>query len=65
VNVKSRLEKLERTRGVGDERVRFIARVPPKMTREEWQLRAREYQRTGVFTVNLAAAGDDSEYSAP
>ena len=60
MNVKSRVEKLERERG-DDEPVRFRVIVPPKMTREEWDRQAREFGRAGsrVFTVDLGATGRD------
>ena len=55
MNVKSRVERLERGRVGDSEAVRFRVIVPPKMTREEWQKKCREWQRDGarVFTVDF------------
>ena len=52
MNVKSRVERLERTGGSEGERVRFRVVVPPKMTREEWAACVRALTRN-VFTVDL------------
>ncbi len=41
-------------------RVRFTVRVPPKMSREEWQQKCRELGRVGDglhFTIDLDGAG--------
>lgn len=63
VNLQSRVERLERAQISNDAgRVRFIVRVPPKISREEWQRQAREFGRVGgrVFTVDMdGAAGGE------
>ena len=61
MNLQSRVERLERAQiGADAGRVRFIVRVPPKMSREEWQQKCRELGRVGDrlhFTIDLDGAG--------
>ena len=58
MNIKSRVERLERAGEPEGARVRFRVVVPPKMTREEWAAHIREMQaRDGrFFTVDLGGA---------
>ena len=59
MNVKARVERLERAGEPEAGRVRFRVVVPPKMTREEWAAHIREMQAQGsrFFTVDLYGAG--------
>ena len=56
MNLTNRVEKLEERANVGG--VRFVARYPPKMSREEWAAHAREMRRRdpNFFTLDLDAA---------
>jgi hypothetical protein len=68
MNLQSRVERLERAQiGADEGRVRFIVRVPPKMSREEWQQKCRELGGGGDrlhFTIDLDGAGVFEEGAA-
>lgn len=53
-NYSSRVERLEQASAARDARARFRVIVPPKMSREEWERRART---PGGFTLKLDNAG--------
>jgi hypothetical protein len=63
MNLTNRVEKLEQQAGAQGGGVRFVARYPPKMTREEWDAYARKFTEGGGFTVNLNAVEVSDEPS--
>jgi hypothetical protein len=63
MNLTNRVEKLEQQSGVTNG-VRFVAKYPPKMSREEWTQYARERRNDpNFFTVNLTGAEVSDEHS--